>query len=361
MHILTDIGHWVRAHAKSFGAGCAAMVAILVVLAFWFQPISRTHTSVVANASSSPALLHNLPPPNSHVAKPERLGFAITWLKHVQLRDDDTTGQSQSAISRPARASAVEMASRFALSTEHQTAPPDPADLVNAGAITGTSPLAALAPNAISARLDLARNRFGKARTAFPFQVTDHGPTPARGTIVVGQLPDGASFTSGTRTSEGAWHLAIPDLKSTQLVIGPSAPNGFMLSIIQLDPEGMVVNGIGIAVFLSDAEPLTVATQVRQTLSQRTKITTAGRYRAPRLVLAPPARKLPPLQGVTRPITASPVVATPMAVLPAQINQASPWPVPTLVPAPVALAPREVTDRALNPVYPFTEGLKQKP
>jgi hypothetical protein len=370
MHILTTITTWVRAHAKPFGAGCIAMIAILFCVATLFQPASRPQVTQALAGAATPVAATNV-----QSSKFQRLGFADTWLQQVQRNDDAGSAPTQArsvqigmgspgTLASPvATASAVEMATRFASSNELQPISSRAADPYDANALTSPTlaVASASAPNPISARLDLARNRFGKVRSPFPFQVENYGATSARGTIVVGQLPEGASFTSGTRTSEGAWHLAIHDLNSTQLVVGPSAPNSFMMSIIQLDPAGMVVNGIGIAVFLSNSEPLTVATQVRQTLSKRTKITTAGRYRAPRLVIAAPPRKLPPLQGVTRPITASTVAATPLAALPAQINQASPWPVPTLVPAPVAPAPREVTDRSLNPIYPFTDGPKPKP
>ena len=48
---------------------------------------------------------------------------------------------------------------------------------------------------------------------------------------------------------------AIVNAKTTQIVVDPTAPAQFELTVLLLDPDGLVVNGIDIVVEIRDPEP----------------------------------------------------------------------------------------------------------
>jgi hypothetical protein len=373
MQHLATITSWLRKNAKPFGAGCAAMIAILTSVFLWRQPSPSALGTEQTLASTTRA---------STTSAPERFGFAMTWLQHARRASDDAPSPTPPTISAQSKASASEIAarfspdtqstqlreeqvltqqqsnSRFASQREASPIPPslatptdmptDPtgntANTVRPFATTvvrqGRSEPVALPADATaktSVRVDLVRDKLGSVRAAFPFDVNYDSPTPARGMVVVGQLPVGVAFTSGNRTPEGVWQLAIADLKFTQLVVGPGAPDAFILTIIHLDPQGLVVNGVDVAVSVTSAVPQSLANQTRQTVSQRTKLATAARSR------------------VTKSVASYRKSAAPVEIQSAPLKPRSsltpPKPSPANQPAQVA-----AFDQSLSFTYPFVEG-----
>jgi hypothetical protein len=106
-----------------------------------------------------------------------------------------------------------------------------------------------------SVRLTLTRSPTSTTRIAFPLDLNPSWPEKRDAGILVGGLPEGVTLSAGRRTALGLWKLLGADARTTQLVISPAAPAQFALTVLLLDPEGLVVNGIDLVVTLREAGP----------------------------------------------------------------------------------------------------------
>ena len=106
-----------------------------------------------------------------------------------------------------------------------------------------------------SVRLSLTRSRTSTTRIAFPLDLNPAWSERRDVGILVGGLPKGVTLSTGRRTALGLWKLVSADARTTQIAISPAAPAEFALTILLLDPDGLVVNGIDLVVALQDAGP----------------------------------------------------------------------------------------------------------
>ena len=106
-----------------------------------------------------------------------------------------------------------------------------------------------------SVRLNLTRSRTATTRVAFPLDLNPSWSEKRDAGILIGGLPEGVTLSAGRRTALGLWKLLIADARTTQIVVDPTAPAQFELTVLLLDPDGLVVNGIDIMVEMRDPEP----------------------------------------------------------------------------------------------------------
>ena len=166
-------------------------------------------------------------------------------------------------VPRPA-VSAGQLAERFATTSVTKDLPARNAaeTVVQIAAVEAAATLEAPAGEAAqqstsatgpSLVLQLKRNLKTGARTAFPFSVE---PTAEnrQGKVLIAQVPNGVSFTSGRRSGPGMWVLNVAEAPVTDMLVEPEAPPAFALTFMLMNREGTVVSGIDMAVTLIDVK-----------------------------------------------------------------------------------------------------------
>jgi hypothetical protein len=137
-----------------------------------------------------------------------------------------------------------------------RTAPNRASDIVRT-AVTVPAPVFAAAPVPTLARaaarptirLDLRRTGDRHVRAPLPFDLTPAVATAQpRDTVLVAGVPEGVTFSTGRPAGVGLWHVRVADAKVTELVVGSAAPARFTFAVMLLDTDGVVVNGLEVAV-----------------------------------------------------------------------------------------------------------------
>lgn len=119
-------------------------------------------------------------------------------------------------------------------------------------------------------RIELARVKNKKTRVAFPFDLNSLWLDKPESGLLIGGLPEGVTLSLGRRTGLGLWQLRGPDVPSTLILVEPSAPAQFELTVLLVDPEGMVVTGIDIEVVMREGAPDMIAAEATKSASGTT-------------------------------------------------------------------------------------------
>lgn len=194
---------------------------------------------VTSIARSAPVQLLDEP----GLRKPEAIPVAPIPATHVaaveiayRLGSKNRPGE-EARPSEPARSYPPVAGSALVAAHEHQPAsgPPTPAMAAPAE------------PKAPAVRLQLTKRGNALARAAFPFDL-GQSTVADRGSILVGRLPEGVTFSAGHRTGLGLWQIKRADARLAEIIVGPSAPAQFDLTFMLLDGEGTVTNGLEVAI-----------------------------------------------------------------------------------------------------------------
>ncbi|MEQ1696110.1 MAG: hypothetical protein ABL901_09765 [Hyphomicrobiaceae bacterium] len=114
-------------------------------------------------------------------------------------------------------------------------------------------------PAVAKQKLHIARVASATASVAFPLDLNPSWGDMPRAGLLVGGLPLGATLSAGRPAALGLWKLPCTDAKSARIIVTPTAPSQFELTVFLVDPEGLVVNGIDVVVTISniEADPVT--------------------------------------------------------------------------------------------------------
>ncbi len=128
-----------------------------------------------------------------------------------------------------------------------------------------------------SIRLETMRNSASTTLLAFPLDLNPSwAGKPDAGLLIAG-LPEGVILSAGRRTALGLWKLSSADAKTVQIMVGPTSPAQFDLTVLLLDADGLVVNGIDAVVAMRDAEPGMTAKKVTGSAAVTPKRTSGRR------------------------------------------------------------------------------------
>ena len=259
--------------AAGFLASAIAMTAIYTAVQTPVRPAATTHPDVInrlsfaGSASGHPS---QLMPNTTVIAGSQRLselalGRALqrqTASHRLQAAAYEIAGRfsgispvvdpiitpavSEPAISEPAEAVPVALPSK-------QDAPRNvPLAMIRPIQQDTSRPPAAPKP---SIRLETMRNGTSTTRLAFPLDLNPSwAGKPDAGLLIAG-LPEGVILSAGRRTALGLWKLSSADARTVQIMVGPTSPAQFDLTVLLLDADGLVVNGIDAVVAMRDAEP----------------------------------------------------------------------------------------------------------
>lgn len=101
-------------------------------------------------------------------------------------------------------------------------------------------------------RLNIHRDNTPGAGAAFPLDLNASWSDKPVASLLIGGLPEGVMLSAGRQTTLGLWKLSPAESQRAQLIVAPTTPVEFALTVFLLDPEGLVVNGIDVTVAISE-------------------------------------------------------------------------------------------------------------
>lgn len=189
---------------------------------------------------------------------------------------------------------------------------------VTGGVEANSSPVQDASPDTVIASdrtppiaLVIERAADGSARARVPISV-DMAKS-AKNRVMFGRVPSGVTFTTGEPSGTGMWQMRVGEFAKAEFVIDRNAPRSFELTLMLLDPKGIIINGTELAVRV---EPAPAAVPVDP------KARTAANQDNPRPSLSGPTKRVEPAQ-VTRKLS------QPAQPGPAQPGPAQPAATPT--------------------------------
>ena len=132
---------------------------------------------------------------------------------------------------------------------------------------SGNTPSVAVSLPPASLQLKLARSRGPTTRIAFPLDLNPSWSDKSNAGVLVGGLPSGVTLSTGRRTALGLWKLRSIEARTTQIVVTSAAPSQFELTVLLIDPEGLVVNGIVLEITMREAEPIAATKEATHALT----------------------------------------------------------------------------------------------
>ncbi len=271
--------------AAGFLASAIAMTAIYTAVQTPVRPAATTHPDVInrlsfaGSASGHPS---QLMPNTTVIAVSQRLSESAlsralqrqTASPRLQAAAYEIAGRFSGIspvvdpIITPAISEAVALPSK-------QDAPRNvPSAMIRPIQQDTSRPQASPKP---SIRLETMRNGTSTTLLAFPLDLNPSwAGKPDAGLLIAG-LPTGVTLSAGRRTALGLWKLSSADARTVQIMVGPTSPSQFDLTVLLLDADGLVVNGIDAVVAMRDAEPGMTAKKVTDRAAVTPKRTTGRR------------------------------------------------------------------------------------
>lgn len=298
-------------------AGC---LGAATVFAFGYAMLRLASHSATA-ATGRPVLAKPL------IDGPELSRLAFVTERHLL----GATAGTDAAVVKPQMITQAEFAS---VAERQSSAPPasepaaetqpspEAAVLLATAPLTGTvevnsSPVQDASTDAVMASdrsppiaLVIERSADGTARARVPISV-DMAKS-AKNRVMFGRVPSGVTFTTGEPSGTGMWQMRVGEFAKAEFVIDRNAPKSFELTLMLLDPNGIIVSGTDLAIRVEPVPAVAPAAPSARTATTQDVTKSSPTGATKRVEPAQVTRKLsqPVQPGPSRP-TVTPAVAPP--------------------------------------------------